>query len=704
MRRSFLLGLCVVAAVCVAACGGRPSNPPPQIVVTISPTSATVTVGQTKQFTGTVTGTTNTAVTWQVNGVAGGTATFGTITTTGLYKAPAQVPNPATVMVTAVSQANTAKSASASVTVATQVAVAVIPSSASVEVFTSQQFSATVNGVPSTAVTWQVNGVTGGTSATGTISSSGLYQAPGAVPTKSDGSGGTTTTTVTVNAVSQANPNASGSATVTVFPPNKQSQAIPIKLGSTGGNANDFTTSVSTITCCGGTLGSLVARGANQYILSNNHVLAKSDAAMVGDSITHPGLPDNQCRAATTVAHLTQFFNLENGPTPKVDAAIAQVVSGAVDSTGNILLLGATATNGIPDPGAPHGGAGVAPTVSRAVAKSGRTTGLTCSTIQAINTTTSIKYSRSCGGSTSFTTTFTNQIVVAGGSFSAAGDSGSLIVTKDTADPVALLYAGSDTNTVGNPIADVLNALADTSTNPPTKPTFVGGGAHTVLGCTGTLPLSVAATTQAMQAVSSESLLRATAVRDVHAAELMAPPEVQALGVGASLDNPGEPAILFFVTRGQPRTGIPPEVDGVRTRMVEGDLFARRGVLSAAESGQLEQTAGPAPLVSPISDAEVERARIVHAKHVDELMSWAGVQGVGITSSVDAPGEAALMIFLIRGVAHPPIPVAIDGLRTRVQESSRFQAGLGDGLAQRACPVPATAKKRPRPPAHSTKH
>ena len=56
-------------------------------------------------------------------------------------------------------------------------------------------------------------------------------------------------------------------------------------------------------------------------------------------------------------------------------------------------------------------------------------------------------------------------------------------------------------------------------------------------------------------------------------------------------------------------------------------------------------------------------------------MRQPGVQGVGITSSVDSPGEAALMIFVIRGVTHPPIPPAIDGLRTRVRESSRFRAG-----------------------------
>ena len=49
---------------------------------------------------------------------------------------------------------------------------------------------------------------------------------------------------------------------------------------------------------------------------------------------------------------------------------------------------------------------------------------------------------------------------------------------------------------------------------------------------------------------------------------------------------------------------------------------------------------------------------------------------MGITSSADSPREAALMIFLERGVSHEPIPPVIDGLRTRVRESSRFRAGV----------------------------
>ncbi len=91
------------------------------VSVTISPTSATVGAGGTRQFTATVQNTSNTAVTWQVNGVTGGNATVGTISSAGLYTAPA---SPATVTVTAVSQADTTKSASAQVTITPVIGIA----------------------------------------------------------------------------------------------------------------------------------------------------------------------------------------------------------------------------------------------------------------------------------------------------------------------------------------------------------------------------------------------------------------------------------------------------------------------------------------------------------------------------------------------------------------------------------------------------
>ena len=107
--------------------------------------------------------------------------------------------------------------------------------------------------------------------------------------------------------------------------------------------------------------------------------------------------------------------------------------------------------------------------------------GLTCSTIETTPATFSVDYSKTCGGATSFTVMYSNQVGVSGGDFSQDGDSGSLIVTQNTADPVALLFAGSDTDTVGNPIGDVLLAMADSSNH---VPTIVGGGTHPVIGCT----------------------------------------------------------------------------------------------------------------------------------------------------------------------------------------------------------------------------
>jgi len=307
----------------------------------------------------------------------------------------------------------------------------------------------------------------------------------------------------------------------------------------------------------------------------------------------------------------------------------------------------------------------------------------------ATNVTTSVQYQKGCGSGTTFSETFTNQVDVAGGSFSAPGDSGSLIVTQDTADPVALLFAGSDQDTVSNPVSQVLNFFASGGN----AVTFVGGGTHQVIGCT--LPVKPASATLTVPATktSAEGLQRALTVRDARAPELLAHPEVQAVGVGGSYDNPAEPAILFFVTRGQSRTNIPTQVDGVRTRIIEADLFSKQGVLSAGDSAALEQSAPLPQLVYSVPDAEIARANVVHAARAEEWMRKSGVQGVGIGSSVDSPGEAALIVFLIRGVPHDPIPPVIDGVRTRVRESSRFRAGFGGEQPRRACSLSAASPK-----------
>jgi hypothetical protein len=89
----------------------------PVVAVSVTPSSASTTVGSTQQFAATVTGTSNTAVTWTASEIGCSGATCGTISSTGLYTAPAAAPSPATVSITATSVSDPSKSASASVTV-----------------------------------------------------------------------------------------------------------------------------------------------------------------------------------------------------------------------------------------------------------------------------------------------------------------------------------------------------------------------------------------------------------------------------------------------------------------------------------------------------------------------------------------------------------------------------------------------------------
>jgi hypothetical protein len=90
---------------------------PPVVGISVSPSSATVPLKQSRQFTATVTGTPNTSVSWKVNGVTGGSNSLGRVSSTGVYMAPKRLPSPATVTVSATSVADPTKSASATVTV-----------------------------------------------------------------------------------------------------------------------------------------------------------------------------------------------------------------------------------------------------------------------------------------------------------------------------------------------------------------------------------------------------------------------------------------------------------------------------------------------------------------------------------------------------------------------------------------------------------
>ncbi|MGO9087873.1 MAG: hypothetical protein ACLP6G_16360 [Terriglobales bacterium] len=202
------------------------------VSVALAPASATVPVSGTQQFVATVTGASNTNVTWQVNGTIGGNSTVGTIASDGLYQAPATQPASA-ITVTAVSDANGTTSASAQVTIAASgapaVTVSTSPSGVTV-VYTSttQAFSATVTGETNMAVNWEVSGVAGGNSTIGTIDATGLYTAPAAVPSPA---------LVMITAVSQADSTVSGTYPITIVTEPSAAQPAPQTI-SAGGTAN----------------------------------------------------------------------------------------------------------------------------------------------------------------------------------------------------------------------------------------------------------------------------------------------------------------------------------------------------------------------------------------------------------------------------------------------------------------------------------
>jgi hypothetical protein len=319
------------------------------------------------------------------------------------------------------------------------------------------------------------------------------------------------------------------------------------------------------------------------------------------------------------------------------------------------------------------------------VAKSGRATGLTCSSISAINVTASVTYQKGCDGGLQFQQTYTDLIVIEGGDFSAQGDSGALIVTEDTADPIGLLFASSDTATLASPVSDVLAALADPNTGE--KPLFVGSAnLHTVAACSlaGARSSLMAARVQ-QRSVPSEDLNSARRIRDAHAQELLAYPGVRAVGVAPSRDAPGEAAIVLFLKNDVASKTLPQQVDGVRIRIIaESSEHSQTGVLSPQNTQRMMDSIGLGRSAGSISGQEISRARLVHARLARRLLGLSGVQGVGITASADDPGEAAMLVYVVRGVSHDRIPPVIDGVRTAVRESSAFRTAL-QAMPQRAC-------------------
>ena len=190
------------------------SGTAPPVAVSVSPATTALSSGQTAQLTATVTNTANKAVTWSSSPVG-----VGSISTSGLYTAPATITTAQTVTVTATSLADTTACSSTTITLEPPVAVSVSPATTALSSGQTAQLTATVTNTANKAVTWSSSPV-----GVGSISTSGLYTAPATI---------TTAQTVTVTATSLADTTACSSTTITLEP----SVAVSVSPATTALNS-----------------------------------------------------------------------------------------------------------------------------------------------------------------------------------------------------------------------------------------------------------------------------------------------------------------------------------------------------------------------------------------------------------------------------------------------------------------------------------
>src|SRR5881409_2691487 len=230
-----------------------------------------------------------------------------------------------------------------------------------------------------------------------------------------------------------------------------------------------------------GSIGARVVDGSGTvYVLSNNHVLATSNDANIGDPALQPGPFDGGTAPADQIGTLAAFNTIDfSGGLNTIDAAIAR---STVDALGNATPAEPPLDDGYGTPNAEIFG-DVNPRdgffddkntlLGLSVQKYGRTTKLTHGTITGINATVDVCYEVFiifCIKQARFV----DQLIIEPGTFSGGGDSGSLIVTDDAnKNPVGLLFAGSSTHTIANRIDLVLNNFSvhvDGGATPPPTP------------------------------------------------------------------------------------------------------------------------------------------------------------------------------------------------------------------------------------------
>jgi hypothetical protein len=282
------------------------------IAVTLTPASKSLAVGGKQVFTATITGTTNAALNWYVNGVQNGSAAQGLLTGTGLtrtYTAPSvDVPSPNPAAIEVASAADPAKNKTARVTVTDSIAVTLTPASKSLAVGGKQVFTATITGTTNTALNWYVNGVQNGNTTQGTLTGTGLtrtYTAPAAPPSPNP---------VVIKVASAADPSKYKTASVTV------SASIAVTLSPSSASVALSGTQVFTATITGTTDTAL-----NWYV----------------NGVANGNATQGALTACTTVAPFTCKYTAPSASVPSPNPAAIKVASAAdpsVSKTSNVTV------------------------------------------------------------------------------------------------------------------------------------------------------------------------------------------------------------------------------------------------------------------------------------------------------------------------------------------------------------------------------
>jgi hypothetical protein len=342
MPKLCLPGFALALAIALSGCGSSsstsnptPPTPPPTPAVTVSLNQSTVSVvvKSTSQFTATVKGSSNTSVTWSVDGVSGGNSTVGTIASAGLYTAP---PTPGSHTVTATSVAQTTSSAKASVTVITGTAISPISATLDGSTGQGQQFTATVS-LSNTAVSWSVDGVQGGNASVGTISSGGLYMPP------------TTAETHTITATSVADSASAASAAVSVFTLGI-SPALAALDGATG-QAQQFTAAISLSTGVSWSVDGVPGGSSNVGTISMSGLYTPPNSVgthtITASSVADPAGVASAAISVFTLSVSPQVTTISPSSTQQFSASVQGLNSGAVSWSVNGVAGGGAATGTI---------------------------------------------------------------------------------------------------------------------------------------------------------------------------------------------------------------------------------------------------------------------------------------------------------------------------------------------------------------------